>query len=89
MVPNSSRRFAPTLAVGVCVVVLAMMAALLNTAPADAQSREKRPILSRSEVNEAPDFASTALADPWDFGQERDLPNICLLYTSPSPRDRG
>ena len=76
MVPNSSRRFAPTLAVGVCVVVLAMMAALLNTAPADAQSREKRPILSRSSVDEAPDFASTALADPWDFGQERDLPNI-------------
>ena len=25
----------------------------------------------------------------WDLAEQNELPRICLLYTSPSPRDRG
>ena len=34
------------------------------------------------------DFASVTYGDPWFF-VKRHLIYICLLYTSPSPRDRG
>lgn len=58
--------------------------ALLSTTAAtavSAQTREKRPILTRRFVNEAPDFASTAFADSWDFGQAGDLPVANNLTT--------
>jgi len=58
----------------VFVVVFSLLATLL-AAPASAQS-ERRPALSRRFVNEAPDFASQAFADSWDFGQPRDLEDI-------------
>ena len=54
-------------------VAFSMLAALVATAPATAQTQPKRPALSRRFVPEAPDFASTAMADSWDFGQDRDL----------------
>ena len=53
-------------------VALTMAASVLTIAPAAAQ-QELRPALSRRSVSEAPDFASIALADSWDFGQPRDL----------------
>lgn len=39
-----------------------------------AQAQPKRPIVSKRFLAEAPDFASTAFADSWDFGQPGDLP---------------
>ena len=41
-----------------------------------AQSQPKRPVVSKRLLSEAPDYASTSWADPWDFGQERDLTPI-------------
>ena len=38
--------------------------------------------IDKAEVNRYPDAASTQLKDTL-----RDLMDICLLYTSPSPRD--
>ncbi len=59
--------------------------ALLSTAAATAvgaQAQPRRPIVSKRLLSEAPDYASTSLADPWDFGQERDLtPVNNLTYT--------
>ena len=61
------------------LVAFSMLATLVATAPATAQTQPKRPALSRRFVPEAPDFASTAMADSWDFGQDRDLPNVAGL----------
>ncbi len=62
----------------VLLVTTALIMSVLAAAPASAQ-QEKRPALTRRFAPEAADFASTALADSWDFGQERDLPNIAGL----------
>ena len=58
------------------VVAIALLASVLASTPATAQSRAKRPALTRRFVPEAPDFASTALQDSWDFAQARDLPDL-------------
>jgi hypothetical protein len=67
------RRFALSL------IAFSMLASLLAASPATAADQPKRPGLSRRFAPEAQDFASTALADSWDFGQDRDLPNIVGL----------
>lgn len=59
------------------------MALLSTTATTavSAQAQEKRPILSRRFIPEAPDYASDSYADSWDFGQATDLPGIDNLTT--------
>ena len=62
--------------IALLLVAFSLLATLLASAPATAQTQPKRPALTRRFVPEAPDFASTALADSWDFAQARDLPNV-------------
>ncbi len=57
------------------LIATSLVVSVLAAAPVSAQ-QAKRPELSRRFVPEAPDFASTAMADSWDFGQDRDLPNV-------------
>ena len=59
----------------VVAAALCVFASVVSVAPVSAQ-QELRPALSRRSVSEAPDFASTALADSWDFGQARDLVDV-------------
>lgn len=61
-------------------LALALFSTTAATA-ASAQVREKRPIVSKRFLAEAPDFASDAFADSWDFGQPGDLPGINNLTT--------
>jgi hypothetical protein len=66
------RRFA------LLVVAFSLLASLVSVAPV-AAAQSKRPVLTRRFVREAPDFASTSMADSWDYAQERDLPNVAGL----------
>jgi len=62
------------------LLALALLSTTVATA-ASAQTREKRPIVSKRFLSEAPDFASSAFADSWDFGQPGDLSGIDQLTT--------
>jgi hypothetical protein len=64
-----------------CVVTtLALLASLISIAPASAQ-QINRPRLSARSINEAPDFATEAFTNGWDFTEASDLPNIDGLNT--------
>lgn len=60
---------------------------MLSTA-VSAQTQPKRPIVSKRFLSEAPDFASTAFADSWDFGQTRDLTAVNELTVKGVTNDR-
>ena len=68
------------------------MAALVNAALSSRLAIADRRSLRRGPVAPAPRAANLVVKAGW-FDNNKDVdgrdPMCCLLYTSPSPRDRG
>ena len=56
----------------------------------DKQMEEAHEIVDKaSSFQVGGDHYKRLMIEPIDFIVQNDLPYACLLYTSPSPRDRG
>ena len=65
-------------------ILLAVILLSIDTAPATAQS----VVVSHSQLEGIGEEPGVMRRDPSDVIKVGDLYYVCLLYTSPSPRDR-